>query len=525
MQGDLSWPLARAARLHGRAEAVVHGDRRVTYAELAERVGRLGAALAELGVAPGSRFGVLAANSLAHLECWLGVPSFGRVLVDLNHRLAEDELVALVDDADVEVLLVDDERLEAGRALAARCVSVRALLYDGAGPAPPGCRSYEAALDAASPAGAPGVDPDALATISYTGGTTGRPKGVMLSHGNLLANAKHNLVITGHGAQDTFLHVCPMFHVAGVANLFASTWVGSRQVVLPRFDASGVAGAIERERVTLTTLVPTMLQMLLDHVERAPADLSSLRNLHYAASPISAPLQRRVVMELGCEIAQMYGMTEAAPTVTHLSPEAHRRGIAGEEPHATRLASIGVPVPGVETEIRDPLGAAVGTGDVGELWVRGPNVMPGYWRRPEATAAALAPDGWYRTGDAGYADADGYLYLVDRLKDMIVSGGENVYSIEVEQALLSHAAVAEAAVFGIPDARWGETVHATVVRAPGGTLERDELIAHCRERIAGFKVPRSLDLRDEPLPTSGAGKVLKNVLREPYWAGETRRIG
>jgi long-chain acyl-CoA synthetase len=521
MEGDLGWPLARAALLYGEAEAVVAGERRVTYAELARRVGGLGAELDALGLAPGARFGVLAANSLAHLECWLGVPAYGRVLVDLNFRLADDELAAIVDDAGIEVLLVDDGRLAAGRALQARCAALRTLLHDGHGAA--GARAYEDVITR-EPRAAPGVEAGSLATVSYTGGTTGRAKGVMLSHANLLANAKHNLVITGHTAADTFLHVCPMFHAAGVANVFASTWVGTRQVVLPQFEPAAVAAAIGRERVTLTTLVPTMLQRLLEHLEREPADLSSLRNLHYAASPIAAALQRRVVETLGCEIAQMYGMTEAAPTVTHLAPETHRRGIAGQEPEATRLASIGVPVPGVEAEVRGSDGVPLAPGDVGELWVRGPNIMLGYWRQPEATAAALADGGWYRTGDIGYADRQGYLFLVDRVADVIVTGGENVYCVEVEQALSSHPAVDEAAVFSVPDPRWGEAVHAAVVAAPGAVIDRDELIAHCRARIAGFKLPRSLDLRSEPLPKSGAGKVLKSVLREPYWAGRDRRI-
>jgi long-chain acyl-CoA synthetase len=354
--------------------------------------------------------------------------------------------------------------------------------------------------------------PDTLAAISYTGGTTGRPKGVMLSHGNLLANAQHNLVATGHRADQRWLHVCPMFHVAGIANLIACTWVGAEQVLLPRFDPRAVLETIEHERITHTVLVPTMLAMLLDAPGSEHADLSSLRHVQYAASPISPELQQRVLGRLPeCDVAQFYGMTEAAPTVTHLTPEDHRRG--GE-----RLGSVGTPVPGVQVEIRGP------EGEPGELYIRGPNIMLGYWNRPEATAEALV-DGWYRSGDIARADADGYLYMVDRAKDMIISGGENVYSIEVEAVLAGHPAVAEAAVFGIPDERWGEAVHAAVTLRPGSEADADSLIEHCRERIAGFKAPRSIDLRAEPLPKSGAGKVLKNRLRDPYWEGRERRVG
>ncbi len=548
---DLRWPLQRAARVHGDSVAVNAAGRSLTYAELAERVAALGAALSGLGVQAGERVAFLGVNSLAHLECWLGVPASGRVLVDLNTRLAVDELAFMVEDCAPRLLVHDVANAPVAAALAARCSSLETLVLDGDGDGDGAALTYERLLaeadagpGAPDPDRAPRISADTLAAISYTGGTTGLPKGVMLSHGNLTANALHNLIITGHRPDDAFLHVNPMFHVAGIANVVAATWVGARQVVLPRFDAAAVTETIERERVTLATFVPTMLAMWLNHLDdqqRAGAspDVSSLRNLHYAASPISPQLQRRVCETLaGCEVAQMYGMTEAAPTVTHLSPEAHRRGLAGEQPYASRLASMGAPVPGVLAEIRDAEGRPLAPGEIGEVWVSGPNVMVGYWNRPEATAAALTDDGWYRTGDAAYADAGGYLFMVDRLKDMIITGGENVYSIEVENALASLDGVAEAAVFGVPDAQWGERVHAVVVLAgdvgagaeagagasAGATIDEDTLRAACRDRIAGFKVPRSFELRTEPLPKSGAGKVLKNTLREPHWEGSGRRV-
>ncbi len=536
MLADLRWPLQRAARVHGESPAVTSAGRSLTYAELAARVDALGAALAGLGVAGGERVAFLGVNSLAHLECWLAVPAAGRVLVDLNTRLAEDELAFMVDDCAPRVLVHDAANAGVAAALRDRCGSLQTLVLDGPGDG--GALTYERLLAEADPtpgadpaagAGGPRIGADTLAAISYTGGTTGAPKGVMLSHGNLAANALHNLIITGHRPGDAFLHVNPMFHVAGIANVVAATWVGARHVVLPRFDPAAVSDAIERERVTLATFVPTMLARWLDHLESRPdADVSSLRNLHYAASPISPELQRRACETLAsCEIAQMYGMTEAAPTVTHLSPEAHRRGLAGEEPWAARLGSMGAPVPGVRAEVRDGNGHALAPGEIGEVWVSGPNVMLGYWNRPEATAAALSPDGWYRTGDAAYADAGGYLFMVDRLKDMIITGGENVYSIEVENALAALPGVAEAAVFGVPDPQWGERVHAVVVLAAGGAaagVDEDALRAHCRGRIAGFKLPRSFELRSQPLPRSGAGKVLKNPLREPHWRDSGRRV-
>ena len=521
--GDLSWPLRRAARLYGDVVGVTAGGRSLTYAKLARRVAGLGTALEALEIQAGARVGFLGANSLAHLECWLGVPAFGHVLVDLNFRLAEDELAFMVDDAAVELLVVDAEQIEVARALRERTPSLRHLVLDAPGQVADDCLTYED-LVASEPGIAPGADPDALAAISYTGGTTGMPKGVMLSHGNLLANAHHNLLATGHRAGDRFLHVCPMFHAAGTANVFACTWVGAGQVVLPRFDAEGVLSTIERERISHTVLVPTMLAMLLDAPSSSAADLSSLRNVQYAASPISSDLQRRVLEWLDCEVAQFYGMTEAAPTVTHLSPEDHRLGSAGQEPYRSRLASAGVPVPGVEVEVRRASGEVCPSNEIGELWVRGPNIMLGYWNRPEATAAALV-DGWYRTGDAAYADEHCYLFMVDRLKDMIITGGENVYSTEVESVLSAHAAVLEAAVFGVPHDRWGEAVHAVVTVPSRAEVTQEELIAHCRSSIAGFKVPRAIDVQIEPLPKSGAGKVLKNRLREPFWAAQNSGSG
>jgi len=510
--GDLGWPLRRAAQLRGDAVAVVADGRLLTYRQLAERVGALGGALDELRLAIGARVGFLGVNSLAHVECWLGVPAFDRVLVDLNFCLAEDELAFMVDDCELEVLFVDLAQLEVARALGERCPSLLELVLDTAESVPEGCIAYDDLLAAQSPAEPHPADPDRLAAISYTGGTTGTPKGVMLSHGNLLANARHNLIATGHRPTDNWLQVCPMFHVAGTANVFACTWVGSRQTVLPRFDAAAVADTIEREQVTHTVLVPTMLAMLLDHLDQHPSRrLESLQHVQYAASPITPELQRRALERFLCEIVQFYGMTEAAPTVTSATAEDHRRGIAGEAPYARRLASIGAPVVGVEAEVRGEGGRRLPPGEVGEIWVRGPNVMLGYWNRPDVTASALA-GGWYHTGDAAYADEDGYLYIVDRFKDMIITGGENVSPAEVEAVLFECPDIAEAAVVSRPDARWGEAVVAVVAPAPGVTLTRERVLALFGDRLARFKHPKDVLIVDA-LPRTALGKVRKDDVR------------
>ena len=290
-------------------------------------------------------------------------------------------------------------------------------------------------------------------------------------------------------------------------------------MLLPRFDAAAVLATIERERITHMALVPTMLAMLLDAPEFADADLSSLRNVQYAASPISPELQRRVLESLPCEVAQFYGMTEAAPTVTHLTPEDHR------DAPGRSARSMGAPVPGVQVEVRGAAGDPLAPGEVGELWIRGPNIMLGYWNRPDATAEALV-DGWYRSGDIVRSDGDGYVSMVDRAKDMIISGGENVYSIEVESvAHRTSRRRSRRPSSASPTTRWGEAVHAVVTVRPGAAPERRGAASStARRRIAGFKVPRSIDVRSEPLPKSGAGKVLKAQLREPYWTGRGRLL-
>jgi long-chain acyl-CoA synthetase len=522
--GSLRWPVSRAARTYHEKVAVVDEHEAVSYRSLEHRVRALTSGLDELNIAEGARVGFLGVNSLAHLECCMGVPSARRVLLDLNFRLSAPELEFIVQDSEPELLIVDAHQLAIGRRLRDVCSTVRELVFDGQGECPDDCVPYAELIRREVDESHP-IAPDTLAAISYTGGTTGRPKGVMLSHGNLLANARHNLIATGHAPSDRWLHVCPMFHVAGTANIFACTWVGSLQFVLPRFDARAVIDTIRRERITHAVLVPTMLGMLLDELEREEAGegLPTVKHIQYAASPITPTLQRRVLEAFDCDVVQFYGMTEAAPTVTQLSAAAHRAGFRGDEPWRERLRSIGVPVVGVEAEVRGHDGSELPVGEIGELWVRGPNVMLGYWAREEATHEAL-DDGWYRTGDAARADSDGFLYLVDRLKDMIITGGENVYSVEVEAALTEHSAVAEAAVFGIPDSRWGEAVHGVVSVADRSDVTAEALIAHCRTLLAGYKVPRTIAITDEPLPKSGAGKVLKKDLREPYWVGHERRV-
>ena len=502
---------------------MVDGDVRWTYAELGRRLAGFDAALDRLGLKGGDVVGVLGLNSAQHLVAWLGIPRSGRVICDLNYRLAPAELEFILADAGARALLVDDAFLEVGRGLFESGDAVEHLIYMGAGDAPDGCLSLAEMMDAPGrPAAAPGAD--SIAGIFYTGGTTGLPKGAALTHRNLTANAKHMLIASGYRDEDTYLHAAPMFHLADGASTLAVTWVGARHVTLPSFDPEAWLGAVEEERVTRSLLVPTMINMIVNHPALDSRDCSSLVTMLYGASPMPAGTLRAAMEALPCEWMQMYGMTEAAPIVTCLDAVNHRRGARGEEPYATRLRSAGCPVVGVEASVRRADGTPAGVGEPGEIQVRGENVMKGYWNRPEDTAAALDEDGWYRTGDAAYVDEDGYLYVVDRLKDMIISGGENVYSTEVENAIHQHPAVLECCVFGVPDERWGERVHAVIVLKPGAAAAEEEILARCRAAIAGYKVPRSFEFRAEALPKSGAGKVLKRDLREPHWEGRERSV-
>jgi acyl-CoA synthetase (AMP-forming)/AMP-acid ligase II len=498
--------LDHARRLHAQRTAVVDGATRYDYGQLALRCDRLGAGLLRAGVRPGERVAILSGNSHRYLEAFCAVPAHGMVLVPLNTRLATPELQQILEHAGARVLLSDrDPGPLAG------CVERVISIPDG----------YEALLETASSSEAarwPAPRESDVAALFYTGGTTGTPKGVMLTHRNLVANAFHKTVACSLRADDVFLAAPAMFHVAGIAPLVGLIWLGAKTVTLPSFDPEACLDVIERERVSVFMPVPTMLGALVGAQQRKPRDVSSLRLLGHAGSPIANELIEAAHATFPkTELAQFYGATETSSIVTCLRDE---QAVIGTE----LLGSCGRAVPGVAVRVVRSDGSECAEGEVGEIAVRGPNVTAGYYKDGPATARALK-DGAYHTGDLGLLRPGGYLFVVDRIKDMIVSGGENVYSIEVEDALLRHPAVAEAAVFGIPHPTWGEAVHAAVVLKPEhATADRAELVealkAHCRTRIAGYKVPKTIALGLEPLPKSGPGKVLKRVLREPFWKKE-----
>jgi long-chain acyl-CoA synthetase len=509
--------LRRAATQFGTQEAVVCGDVRRTYAELAARM-QLVAGLLDGITDPGDRVALWSLNSDRYLELFYGIPAAGRVLVPHNTRWAEPELVYATEDAGARVLICD--RDPGGLAESVE----RVVRLD--------TTEYDEMFGAATPLDDPtGVAPDTLAGLFYTGGTTGSSKGVMLTHQNLMANGIHTQLAQPFVNDDRYLTMAPMFHAAGVYQALALPWVGAANVVLPGFDPNQVLDTIVEEGITCAIGVPTMIAAILEVQAVSPRDLSGLRWISHGASPIALEVLRRAKELFGCELIHLYGATELAPLATIFR---HEEQFLDD----SRAKSCGQAAPGIDLRIVRP-GGAGGTGastehrshgeplpvgDVGEVAVRGPNVMAGYWNKPEQTAAALDDDHWYLTGDVGHLDDEGYLFLVDRAKDMIVSGGENVYCTEVEDALYTHPAVLEATVFGIPDERWGEAVHATVVLRDGEEATADDLIAHCQSQIASYKVPKSIEFHAEPLPKSGPGKVLKRVLRAPYWEDKERAI-
>lgn len=503
--------------------AIRYQGRSVTFGQFGERVARLAGALKKLGVASGDRVAMLSLNSQRYIEYYMAVPWADAVLNPVNIRWSAAEIVYSLDDSQTSVLIIDDAFLALSQKIVAEAKTLRTLIYAGDGPTPEGMYNYEALIDSHEPVEDARRGGDALLGIFYTGGTTGFPKGVMLSHYNLAFSAMASVAAGKVGSTSSYLHVMPMFHLADYSAMMGLMLSGGTHVVLPGFVPRTTLETIASERANEMLLAPTMLQMLLDAREADTAlqalDLSSLKDVLYGASPITpALLDRARAVFHQADFAQGYGMTELGPIGTVLDAEFHN----AEHQASGRMYSAGLPALCVEVRIVDEYDNEVPRGTVGEVVVKGPNVMLGYWNNPQATAEALR-NGWMHTGDGGYMDDDGFIYICDRIKDMIVSGGENVYSAEVETAIASHPAVGQCAVIGVPCDQWGERVHAVIILKAGITATDQDIVAHCRDRIAGYKCPRSVEFR-ESLPLSSVGKVLKTDLRAPYWQGRKRGV-
>ena len=506
-------------RVHGAHRgdkvAVAFEGRELTYAELDRRSDQVAAMLQGIGVAPGDRIAWLGRPTEAWYEIFFGVAKARACFAPINSRLAVPEVAFILKDSGANIFFVSPEFM-APAAEVLKLIDRPIEVIEVGGPTPQATR-YEALRNAA---GTPVLEPphaDDDVLQLYTSGTTGLPKGVRLSNANYTAFLRLRLVVEGfdYGADDTVLILMPMFHVAGTNISFSGLAAGGRIVLQAEFAPARVLETIAAERVAHAFLAPVMINALLQTPGVETTDFSSMRTVSYGASPISEAVLTKATATFGCGFIQFYGMTETTGAGTTLAPSEHRGEL---------MRACGRPWPTLETRIADEDGNEMAAGEIGEIEIRGPIVMAGYWNRPEATAEAIRPDGWLRTGDAGFMDKDGFFFVHDRVKDMIVSGGENVYPAEVENAILGCPGVADAAVIGVPDDRWGEAVKAIVVAAPGASPSAADIIAYARQRIAGFKAPKTVDFIDA-LPRNPSGKVLRRELRKPYWEGRDRKVG
>jgi long-chain acyl-CoA synthetase len=489
--------VGRASRYYSARTALAPGGVRLSFSELETRVKGIAAALAARGFKAGDRLALLLPNGPEYIELLYACSWLGVVAVPLNTRLSLAEIDRVLADATPHGLIrhsslpdptvqiswqrvLDQDPLEIQNDLPSSCV----------------------------------YDPDAVLALIYTSGTTGRPKGVMVTHANILSDVHHFNYWMRYAEGAIYLHAAPLFHIADFPAIFAAPAFGASQLTLPKFNPQSFCEAVERERVSHTVLVPTMINLLTQFPEVKKYDLSSLEVLAYGGSPMAPDLIRRTRQLLPhVKLVQVYGLSESG----------FLTGLQDKEHTDDRFLSCGRPCPGIDLKVADDAGKQVEAGKPGELVARGANIMRGYWNNPAETALAFR-DGSFRTGDIGYQDSDGYFYVLDRAKDMIVTGGENVYSGEVEAVIYAHPAVREAAVFGIPDPQWGEVVMACVILKPGSTLTADDLIAFCRKSLASYKIPRRVEFSDTELPKSGSGKILKRLLREQFWVHQERAV-
>lgn len=515
-QSDIA-TIAEIARVHAverpDAVALVVGERAITFAELDSRSNQAAQAFRAAGVGFGDRVAFIEKNGAEFFEVVCGLAKLGAVGVPVNWRLAAPEMLHIIEDAQARALVVGSEFFGHVETIEDRLTTVQTIVAVGDHARWPSFDDWVAGHSAEDPGVTTG--PDDVAFLMYTSGTTGSPKGVMLSNENYFSKATGIAHQWRFDAESVSLAVMPMFHMAGSGWALVGLYEGCTTVVLRDVDPLAILDAIARHGITNLLLVPAVIQMLLAAPEGA--DFSRVRAIVYGASPITDDVLVKGLRRFGCEFLQVYGLTETTGSITQLDDH-------DPELRPERLRSCGRPYPWVELRIVDKNGADVSHGTVGEVWTRSPQNMLGYWNNPEATAATVTSDGWLKTGDAGYLDDEGYLYLHDRLKDMIISGGENVSPAEVENVLMTHPDVGDVAVIGVPDERWGEAVKAVVVPAVGTSPSEAELIAYARQRLGGYKLPKSVDFA-QVLPRTPSGKLLKRTLREPYWEGVGRRIG
>ncbi|HTQ14760.1 MAG TPA: long-chain-fatty-acid--CoA ligase [Rhizomicrobium sp.] len=512
--------VADVPRIHGRERpghvALDFDGRTTTYGELDIHSSRVAQGLIAAGARPGARVGYLGKNCDRYFEVLLGAFKARAVIVGVNWRLAAPEIAYVLNDAGCETLFVGRDYYAAMEQVLPQCPGLKTVVaMDSGHRAWPDYAEWRDAQAGADPMLPIRADDDVIQL--YTSGTTGHPKGVQLTNANYLAifGCLSSMPIGNYEPDDVVLVAMPIFHVAGVNIGLLTLAQGAHAVILRDIDAGEILRLIETKKISYAFLVPAVILFLLQHPRAVATDFSSLKNISYGASPISDDVLLRAQKSFGCEFMQLYGLTETTGGGTYLAPEDH-------EPARGKLRSCGRPAPGHQIRVVDGEGRTLGPREVGEILIKAPNVMKGYWNRAEATAGSIR-DNWFHTGDAGFFDEDGYLYIHDRVKDMIVSGGENIYPAEVENALFGHPGVADAAVIGVPDEKWGEAVKAIVVKKEGTSPSAAEIVAWARERIAGYKLPKSVDFV-EAIPRNPSGKVLRRELRKPYWEGRDRQV-
>lgn len=499
--------------------ATVDGERTRTWAELLGRVSRLAEGLKGLNLENGDRVAILGLNSDKYMELMFAVPWAGGVIVPLNHRWSPSEIAFAVNDSETSILFVDNAFAAVAEKVLKE-VNHSLQIVGMEGQTNISNIELEELIEANQSCEESFSQADSLSGIFYTGGTTGRSKGVMLTNANHVSNTLQFLSLIDMTADSTYLHAAPIFHIADALCVYMVTHIGGKHIFIPRFEPESCAQAIQDHQVTDILLVPTMIQMLLEQSGFGRFDFSSLQRLYYGASPMPEAVAHDLIRKFPwVKCYQLYGQTEAAPLLTALDSEYH----VISDTNKGRIRSAGRAMPAVEIKIVDENGNELPRGQVGEIVARGPNIMKGYWGQEDLTKNTIK-NGWLHTGDAAHMDDEGFIFISDRLKDMIISGGENIYSTEVENALYEHQDVAQCAVIGIPDEKWGERVHAIVVPREGKDPSSEELIQHCKGLIADYKCPRSISYRSEPLPLSGPGKVLKTELRKPYWKNKNRQV-
>jgi long-chain acyl-CoA synthetase len=501
--------------------AIRDGETSYAFAELDRRVNAFVAALKSKGIQQGDRVAILDVNSHRYAEAYYACAQAGMVLVPLNSRLAVPELKYILNDAGSRALLISDSFFSIFDGVRDSLASLELIVAYGKDPYPRGAIEYEAFLAGSVPdTSRCAVDLNDICQIYYTSGTTGEPKGVCLTYGNMIASAFDSIVDLGLTERDSWLHAAPMFHLVDAWSIWSMPLLGAAQMIV-NFTPERLLQVVSNAKPSATALPPTLINMMANHPKISDYDLGSLRFIMYGGSPTPLGVLQKAVKTIRTEYVHAYGITETSGITTLLRP--YEFCVGGSPEDVALTASAGRAVPFIQLGIVDDAGQQLPTGEIGEIVIGGPRVMKGYWNKPKHTADALR-NGWYHSGDVGYLDAQQRLFVVDRKKDMIISGGENVYSVEVENILSMHPAVREVAVIGVPDERWGEAVKAIIVLNEGVTASEQELIHFCSGRIAGYKIPKSVDFSQEQLPKTGPGKVAKRRLRDPYWAHRGRVI-